>query len=107
MTIVKTYEIGGKRYQLVLAGERQDRQLRASNQRSIAHVHNGNGPGGLEELAEFWAILLTPEGVDHDAKDREAVKADVLTFPLGFFLQALRDLEEFHETSGATKERLH
>jgi hypothetical protein len=95
--VVKKYDIDGKRFRFLLPGPLQAKQLAACQQRTRAHQANGNQVGVFEELAEQWAIMLTPEGMDPDTKDRERVKAEILALPLKFFIQAMRDLEEHTE----------
>ena len=89
---LKRYEVHGAIWHQFPPTDAQIKKLKVLVQNSQAHLMNRNPVGSFSASAETVAIWLTPEGVDPETKDHEAILAKVWELPHRFVVDVLVDI---------------
>ncbi len=100
MIVLKEYTCNGKKYRIYPPTGKDAKAIGLINHNINAHTLNGNQGAIFNEFASMLALILTPEGMDPRAADREEVRKEILTLPFGFIIEFFSDIVRMNEARG-------
>jgi hypothetical protein len=100
MLILREHSCNGKKYRIYAPTSKDRKAVEVIGHNIKAFSANGNQAAVFNEFASMLAVVLTPEGMDPTAKDREEARKEILALPFGFIIEVMSDIVRTTEARG-------